>query len=352
MLNLFLAILLGNFDSARQLMAKKRAFEEFSKLNKKKVPLQISLIIVLGDLGEYIVHNVLKDEDISEAGDNPQPADLQKESNKSKDHSYHKPVESVKFHGKMEVEEEKQQTEEEHAIDRDSHEADGEFGKSHESLDKLLADVKENDDTSKLKQTARSKFDTTFDYPPIYNNLTLKQFDSFEQDTLNQKDKPSNQQEGDAYDTAMVDFHNRVNISNIHEDSKEQEINEPEDSSKKIQHPNEEHWEEDPDSSAHFQRAGKSQKASAVFSEFRRKGGAPLGIRFDSQKQNKAQPVEAQEFDSSSDDEVEYKVPFWARIWLYMKRSSLFIIHDSWTLRQWLIMTVMSTDTLTTKMPK
>lgn len=54
MLNLFLAILLGNFDSARQLMAKKKAFDEFKKLHKKKVPLHISLEIVMGDLGEYI----------------------------------------------------------------------------------------------------------------------------------------------------------------------------------------------------------------------------------------------------------------------------------------------------------
>lgn len=61
MLNLFLAILLGNFDAARQLMAKKRAFEEFKK-HKKKTPLPIALVIVLGDLGEYIRDNVIKDD--------------------------------------------------------------------------------------------------------------------------------------------------------------------------------------------------------------------------------------------------------------------------------------------------
>jgi hypothetical protein len=59
MLNLFLAILLGNFDSARQLMAKKRAFEEFKRLRKKKVPLSIALEIILGDLGEYVKNNIL-----------------------------------------------------------------------------------------------------------------------------------------------------------------------------------------------------------------------------------------------------------------------------------------------------
>ena len=61
MLNLFLAILLGNFDSARQLMATRRAFEEFKKLHKKKVPLKVSLIIVLGDLGEYVTNNIMND---------------------------------------------------------------------------------------------------------------------------------------------------------------------------------------------------------------------------------------------------------------------------------------------------
>lgn len=52
MLNLFLAILLGNFESSRQLMAKKKAFEDFNKLYKKKTPLHIALVIVLGELGE------------------------------------------------------------------------------------------------------------------------------------------------------------------------------------------------------------------------------------------------------------------------------------------------------------
>jgi hypothetical protein len=64
MLNLFLAILIGNFDSVRQLMAKKKAFEELKKLHKKGMPLKIALVIVLGDLGEYICHNIL---DISDS---------------------------------------------------------------------------------------------------------------------------------------------------------------------------------------------------------------------------------------------------------------------------------------------
>ena len=62
MINLFLAILLGNFNSSRQLMAKRKAFDEFKRLNKKKTPLPIALVIVLGDLGDYINSNVLEDQ--------------------------------------------------------------------------------------------------------------------------------------------------------------------------------------------------------------------------------------------------------------------------------------------------
>ena len=42
-------------------MAKKKTFEEFRKL-KRKAPLHIALVIVLGDLGEYIRDNILKDD--------------------------------------------------------------------------------------------------------------------------------------------------------------------------------------------------------------------------------------------------------------------------------------------------
>lgn len=41
-------------------MAKRKAFEEFRKL-KRKAPLHVALIIVLGDLGEYIRDNILKE---------------------------------------------------------------------------------------------------------------------------------------------------------------------------------------------------------------------------------------------------------------------------------------------------
>ena len=84
MINLFLAILLGNFNSSRQLIAKRKVFDELKRLNKKKTPLPIALIIVLGDLGDYINSNVLDDQsrfidNISEAnipGNNEVPAIL------------------------------------------------------------------------------------------------------------------------------------------------------------------------------------------------------------------------------------------------------------------------------------
>ena len=70
MINLFLAILLGNFDDSRQFISKQSAFNEFKRLNRKKVPLPIALVIVLGDLGEYISDNVLNDEDLDQSQGN------------------------------------------------------------------------------------------------------------------------------------------------------------------------------------------------------------------------------------------------------------------------------------------
>jgi len=43
MLNLFLAILLGNFDHSRKFIKKKKVFEEFKKYKEQKVPLSKSM---------------------------------------------------------------------------------------------------------------------------------------------------------------------------------------------------------------------------------------------------------------------------------------------------------------------
>lgn len=51
-------------------------------------------------------------------------------------------------------------------------------------------------------------------------------------------------------------------------------------------------------------------------------------------------------------DEEDYKeLPLISKIWKYMSHSSLFIFHETWKLRQFLVLLVVSSDQLTTKMP-
>mgnify|MGYP002631210281 FL=1 len=67
MLNLFLAILLGNFDKARNFGQKKKVFEAFYEImgevdecGNKKYNLNQSLDIILGDMSYYVKTKVLK----------------------------------------------------------------------------------------------------------------------------------------------------------------------------------------------------------------------------------------------------------------------------------------------------
>ena len=39
------------------------------------------------------------------------------------------------------------------------------------------------------------------------------------------------------------------------------------------------------------------------------------------------------------------------KVWKYMKHSSLFIFHETWRFRQFLVLLVVNSDQLTTKMP-
>ena len=55
MINLFLAILLGNFDSSRAYLSKVKKFEELNKYVKKEnMTIQDSLERSLGDLGKHL----------------------------------------------------------------------------------------------------------------------------------------------------------------------------------------------------------------------------------------------------------------------------------------------------------
>ena len=55
MLNLFLAVLLGNFDNARLFMEKKKLFSEFENCKKKGLDLKQSLKAVLGKVADQVI---------------------------------------------------------------------------------------------------------------------------------------------------------------------------------------------------------------------------------------------------------------------------------------------------------
>ena len=60
MLNLFLAILLGNFERARDFGVKKKLFELFLEFHSNKLDLSTSIDAILEDLSEYVKVKVLK----------------------------------------------------------------------------------------------------------------------------------------------------------------------------------------------------------------------------------------------------------------------------------------------------
>ena len=69
MLNLFLAILLGNFDRARNFGEKKKIFDAFDSMNKMGYNLNISIAYLFDDqdLTRFIEDKVLNTKD----GDSP-----------------------------------------------------------------------------------------------------------------------------------------------------------------------------------------------------------------------------------------------------------------------------------------
>lgn len=60
MLNLFLAILLGNFDKARSFGQKKQVFEAFREIMADDHDLNETLDIILGDMSGHVKTKVLK----------------------------------------------------------------------------------------------------------------------------------------------------------------------------------------------------------------------------------------------------------------------------------------------------
>lgn len=180
------------------------------------------------------------------------------------------------------------------------------------------------------KNTARTKIDSTIEEVlkdlPDADNSPVKSLDSF--NVL--KQGPANQQEGEAYDKELNDFTDRNGINENIEDSnapsqyfEDNKLSQIEDDSDDYK---------DLESSHKHLKLGNNVKRANLSEE------------------NKS--VVAQEFEYSSDNYVDYKQPFFKRLFNYMNMSSLFIFHESWTIRQWLIMIVINTESLTTKMPK
>ena len=60
MLNLFLAILLGNFDKARNFGQKKKVFEAFKEIIESGITLNDAVDIILGDMAFHVKTKVLK----------------------------------------------------------------------------------------------------------------------------------------------------------------------------------------------------------------------------------------------------------------------------------------------------
>jgi hypothetical protein len=59
MLNLFLAILLGNFDKARSFWLKKGIFEMFDTAIEKKYSLSNAISVILGDVNDSVKKELL-----------------------------------------------------------------------------------------------------------------------------------------------------------------------------------------------------------------------------------------------------------------------------------------------------
>ena len=60
MLNLFLAILLGNFEKARDFGVKKKLFDTFVEFHNQKFDLSTSMDAILEDVSEHVKIRILK----------------------------------------------------------------------------------------------------------------------------------------------------------------------------------------------------------------------------------------------------------------------------------------------------
>jgi hypothetical protein len=331
MLNLFLAILLGNFDSARQLMAKKRAFEEFKRLHKKKVPLSIALEIILGDLGEYVKNNILLENEEYLEKSIDEEKSLMKFSEVNQSVKFREVIQQKLFETPMN-EEEKINSGLNERNTAMNHKTNTQFVgsrdfKLHED-DSFKYEGKGHNDHKDLHlKTAYTKTDMGIEQM-FKSNEKLNPESLSKESERDSEDAPANQQEGFAYDLKLNYQNGELDVENIMEDSKVNEIDDYE--------------AEDSKNVDDFNSLEQTKKELNF----------PNTARSVRSSDSKSISVQPEEFEVSTDDEIEYKIPTSKRVWDYMKRSSLFIFHESFVFRQWLIMIVISTENLTTKKPK
>jgi hypothetical protein len=75
MMNLFLAILLGNFEKARQFWLKKKIFETFYREFQQGASLEDSIDYILGTLSNYVKEKILTEEQLIQKNVSDVPAE-------------------------------------------------------------------------------------------------------------------------------------------------------------------------------------------------------------------------------------------------------------------------------------
>jgi len=199
------------------------------------------------------------------------------------------------------------------------------MGKSSDTVSQLLNKI--NNPSTMLLDSDRTKIDETIERKFV-NMSARKSMKSLVKTIDGTREIPSNQQEGDAYDKELEDASDAMKDSNEFENQKLNEIINEENSQA-------------------FNDSLKQLNISRKENQFIPKNGNK------NDRENSDDDEEAQEFDDRLDDDfTEVKAKGLSNIWNYMKRSSLFIFHESWHFRQILITMVTSTENLTTRTPR
>lgn len=172
---------------------------------------------------------------------------------------------------------------------------------SHESIDKLF-------ETEAKVTTSRNDFIL----PSITKHLRLF------------KELPSNQQEDNPYENEQKINEKSLSDSQAFEDKKDSSI-----------------------SSDNKEESSNSENQEVHLASIKHEKGKPK-----KKSETPSSESNPEEFKDST-DEVEVKATsLFHKVWKYMNESSLLIFHESWSIRQWLLLLVISTESLTSQIPK